>query len=60
MLLHENFPECPQDLIPDDMPEGIIVVFERVQIEQYERQFPATLSRTDFSLEMELEMPAIG
>ena len=42
------------------MPEGVIVVFERIQIEQDERQFPAALSRTDFSLEVELEMPAVG
>ena len=58
--MHENFAERSQDLIPDDMPKGVVVVFERVQIEQHERQFPATLSRTDFSLEVELEMPAVG
>jgi len=30
----ENFGEGLEDLIPDDVAEGVVVVFERVQIEQ--------------------------
>ena len=42
------------------MAEGVIIVFERVQIEEYERQLLVTMSRANFSLEVELEMPAVG
>jgi hypothetical protein len=60
VLVSENFCECPQNAVPDDMAQGVVVFLEGIQIEQDERQFSATLSRGDFSLEVELEMAAVG
>jgi hypothetical protein len=56
----ENPREGPQDLISNDVAEGIVVVFEGVQIEQDEGQFPPTASRRDFSLQVNLEIPSVG